>query len=125
MDFSDKLSGLADLKGTVDRGSAGKFGSNSGLCMSRSSDYESDHYFFAGLVRYFGRLSVFQFQVSLLHEALNYNHRQKYWEDWFISPFPPLPPLQCWVSPCKDCLLDIQHLQERWGISGPEKYVVW
>ena len=37
-DFSDKLSGFADLKNTVDRGSAKNFGPNSGLCMSRSSD---------------------------------------------------------------------------------------
>ena len=32
-----------DLKSTVDRGSAGKFGPDSGLCMSRSLDYGSDN----------------------------------------------------------------------------------
>ena len=31
------LSGFADLKSTVDRGSDQKFGLDSGLCMSRSS----------------------------------------------------------------------------------------
>ena len=64
-DFSDKLSGF-DLKSTVDRGSAEKFGPDSGFCMSRSSDYGSDHKFSVGHVRYFGVSSTiffFQFQV--------------------------------------------------------------
>ena len=42
-DFNEKLSGFADLESTVDRGSAEKFGPDSGLCISRSSDYGSDH----------------------------------------------------------------------------------
>ena len=42
-DFSDKLSGFADLRNTVERGSAENFGPDSGLCMSRSSDCGSDH----------------------------------------------------------------------------------
>ena len=42
-DFSDILSGFADLKSTVDRRSPEKFAPDSGLCISRSSDYGSDH----------------------------------------------------------------------------------
>ena len=42
-DFSDKLTGFADLKNTVDRGSAENFGPDSGLCTSRSADCGSDH----------------------------------------------------------------------------------
>ena len=42
-DFSEKLSGFADLKNTGDRGSAENIGPDSGCCMSRSSDCESDH----------------------------------------------------------------------------------
>ena len=62
-DFSDKLSGFADLKSTVDRGLAKKLGSDSGLCMSRSSDYGSGHYFSVCLVRYFGVLPTSLFSV--------------------------------------------------------------
>ena len=43
VDFSDQLSRFADLKNTVDRRSAEKFCPGSGFCMSRSSDYGSDH----------------------------------------------------------------------------------
>ena len=42
----------------------------------------------------------------------SYNHRHKCWEDLFILPFPPLPPLprlQCWVSSGINCALNIQH----------------
>ena len=64
-DFTDKLSGFADFKSTVDRGSAEKFGPDSGLCMSRSSGYGSIINFrfasFGSLV--FRRLFCFQFQV--------------------------------------------------------------
>ena len=42
-EFINKLSGFADSKNTVDRGSAENFGPESGLCLSRSSDYGSDH----------------------------------------------------------------------------------
>ena len=38
MDLGDKSSGFADLKNTVDRGSAESFGPVSGFCHSRSSD---------------------------------------------------------------------------------------
>ena len=44
-DFSDKLSRLADLKSTVDHGSAKKFGPDCGLRIFRSSDYGSGHKF--------------------------------------------------------------------------------
>ena len=38
VDFGEKSSGFADLKNTVDRGSAESFGPVSGFCQSRSSD---------------------------------------------------------------------------------------
>ena len=58
-DFIDKLCGFADLKSTVHRGSAEKFGPDSGLCMSGSSDYGLDHSFLVGLwFRYFCVLST-------------------------------------------------------------------
>ena len=63
-DLGDKLSGFANLKSTVDRGSADKFGPDSGLCMSRSSDYGLDHQFSVYLVRYFGVLSTALFSLS-------------------------------------------------------------
>ena len=66
-DFGDKISGFADLKSTLDRGSADKFGPDSGLCMSRSSDYSQDwiiNFRFALLgILVFFRLFYFQFQV--------------------------------------------------------------
>ena len=43
VDFGDKSSGFADLKNTVDRGSAESFGPVSGFCQSRSSDCGLDH----------------------------------------------------------------------------------
>ena len=49
MDFGDKSSGFADLRNTVDRGSAESFGPVSGFCQSRSSDCGSDHQFSVGL----------------------------------------------------------------------------
>ena len=49
VDFGDKSSGFADLKNTVDRGSARSFGPVSGFCQSRSSDRGSDHQFSVGL----------------------------------------------------------------------------
>ena len=49
VDFGDKSSGFADLKNTVDRGSAESFGPVSGFCQSRSSDCGSDHQFSVGL----------------------------------------------------------------------------
>ena len=45
VDFGDKSSGFADLKNTVDRGSAESFGPVSGIFQSRSSDFGSDHQF--------------------------------------------------------------------------------
>ena len=57
VDFGDKLSGFADLKNTVDRGSAESFGPVSGFCQSRSSDCGSDHQFSLGLCRCAGVLS--------------------------------------------------------------------
>ena len=49
MDFGDKSSGFADLKNTVDRGSAESFGPVFGFCQSRSSDRGLDHQFSVGL----------------------------------------------------------------------------
>ena len=49
VDFGDKSRGLADLKNTLDRGSAESFGPVSGFCQSRSSDHGSDHQFSVGL----------------------------------------------------------------------------
>ena len=49
MDFGDKSSRFADLKNTVDGKSAESFGSVSGFCQSRSSDWGSDHQFSVGL----------------------------------------------------------------------------
>ena len=49
VDFGDKSSGFADLKNTVDRGSAESFGPVSGFCQSRSLDRGSDHQFSVGL----------------------------------------------------------------------------
>ena len=49
VDFGDKSSGFADLKNTVDRGSAESFGPVSGFCQSRSSDCGLDHQFSVGL----------------------------------------------------------------------------
>ena len=42
-DFSDKVTGFADLKSIVDRGSAEKLCLDSGHYMSRSSDHGSGH----------------------------------------------------------------------------------
>ena len=58
MDFGDKSSGFADLKNTVDRGSAESFGPVSGFCQSRSSDRGSDHQLSVGLRQCAGVLSV-------------------------------------------------------------------
>ena len=58
MDFGDKSSGFADLKNTVDRGSAESFGPVSGFCQSRSSDCGSDHQFSVGLGQCAGVLSA-------------------------------------------------------------------
>ena len=49
VDFGDKSSGFADLKNTVDRGSAESFGPVFGFFQSRSSDCGSDHQFSVGL----------------------------------------------------------------------------
>ena len=94
VDFSDKLSGFADLKSTVDRGSAEKFGPGSGLCMSRSSDYGSGQ-FSVCLVRYFGVSSTILFSVPSFYStercislSQNYKHRQKY--SALPGPSPPL-----------------------------------
>ena len=48
VDFGDKSRGFADLKNTVDRGSAESFGPVSGFCQSRRSDCGSDHQFSVG-----------------------------------------------------------------------------
>ena len=58
MDFGDELSGFADLKHTVDRGSTESFGPVSGFCQSRSSDCGSDHQFSVGLGQCAGVLSA-------------------------------------------------------------------
>ena len=58
MDFGDKSSGFADLKTTVDCGSAESFGPLSGFCQSRSSDRGSDHQFSFGLGQCAGVLSA-------------------------------------------------------------------
>ena len=58
VDFGDKLSGFADLKNTVDRGSAESFGPVSELCQSRSSNCGSDHQFSVGLGQRAGFLSA-------------------------------------------------------------------
>ena len=58
VDFGDKSSGFADLKNTVDPGSAESFGSVSGFCQSRSSDCGSDHQFSVGLGQCAGVLSA-------------------------------------------------------------------
>ena len=58
VDFGDKSSGFADLKNTVDRGSAESFGPVSGFCQSRSSDCGSDHQFSVGLGQCAGVLSA-------------------------------------------------------------------
>ena len=42
-DFCNKLSGFANLKDTVDHGSAANIGSDSGFFLYRSSDCGSDH----------------------------------------------------------------------------------
>ena len=65
-DFSDKLSGFADLKSTLDRGSAEKFGLDSGLRMTRSSDYADwiiNFRFVLFGILVFRQLFCFQFQV--------------------------------------------------------------
>ena len=49
VDFGDKSRGFADLKNTVNRGSAESFGPVSGFCQSRSSDCGSDHQFSVSL----------------------------------------------------------------------------
>ena len=49
VDFGDKSRGFADLKNTVDRGSAESFGPVSGFCQSRSLDCGSDHQFSVSL----------------------------------------------------------------------------
>ena len=69
MDFGDKLSGFADLKNTVDRGSAESFGPVSGFCQSRSSDRGSDHQFSVGLGQCAGVLSA---NVSLPRRLSRY-----------------------------------------------------
>ena len=51
VDFGDKSNGFADLKNTVDRGSAESFGPVSGFCQSRSSDCGSDNQFSVALVK--------------------------------------------------------------------------
>ena len=48
VDFGDKSSGFADLKNTVNGGSAESFGPVSVFCQSRSSDCGSDHQFSVG-----------------------------------------------------------------------------
>ena len=58
MDFGGKSSGFADLKNTVDGGSAESFGPVSGFCQSRSSDCVSDHQFWVGLGQCVGVLSA-------------------------------------------------------------------
>ena len=62
VDFGDKSCGFADLKNTVDRGSAESFGPVSGFCQSRSSDCGSDHQFSVGLGQ---RAGVFSAKVPL------------------------------------------------------------
>ena len=58
MDFSDKSSGFADLKNTVDCGSAESFGPVSGFCQSGSLDCGSNHQFSVGLGQCNGVLLV-------------------------------------------------------------------
>ena len=58
VDFGDKPSGFADLKNTVDRGSAESFGPVSGFCQSKSLDCGSDHQFSVGLAQCAGVLSA-------------------------------------------------------------------
>ena len=55
VDFGDKSRGLADLKNTLDSGSAESFGPVSGFCQSRSG---SDHQFSVGLGQCAGVLSA-------------------------------------------------------------------
>ena len=87
-DFSDKLSGFADLKSTLDRGSAEKFGPDSGLCMTRSSGYG---YFdrpcsvFWSFVDH--SFSFFQFHVCVFFTPLSVLGRLAH----FTFPFPPSP----------------------------------
>ena len=57
VDFGDKSSRFADLKITVDLGSAESFGPVSG-CQYRSSDCGSDHQFSVGLGQCAGVLSA-------------------------------------------------------------------
>ena len=57
VDFGDKSSGFADLKNTVDRGSAESFGPVSRFCQSGSSDHGSDHQSSVGLGQCAGVLS--------------------------------------------------------------------
>ena len=58
VDFGDKSRRFADLKNTVDRGSAEPFGPVSGFCQSRSLDCGSDHQFSVGLGQCAGVLSA-------------------------------------------------------------------
>ena len=50
--------------------------------------------------------------VGIGREYCSYKHRQKCWEGWLVSPFPPLPShplLQCWISFGINCPLNIRH----------------
>ena len=58
MDFGDRSSGFADLKNTLDRGTAESFGPVYGFCQSGSSDCGADHQFSDGLGQCAGVLSA-------------------------------------------------------------------
>ena len=58
INYKEETLGFADLKNTVDRGSAESFGPVSGFCQSRSSDCGSDHQFSVGLGQCAGVLSA-------------------------------------------------------------------
>ena len=48
-----------------------------------------------------------------------YNHRQKWLEEWLISPFPPFPPFPPlgWVSSDINCPLNVQNWYVGWGLA--------
>ena len=76
VDFGDKSSGFADLKNTVDRGSAESFGPVSGFCQSRSSDCGSDHQFSVGLGQCAGVLLATEMTSgNLVHGSCIVTHR--------------------------------------------------
>ena len=72
VDFGDKSSGFADLKNTVDRGSAESFGPVSAFCQSRSSDCGSDHLFSVGLGQCAGVLSANVSLPRFLEETFSF-----------------------------------------------------